>query len=601
MPENSEHIARILKTLPNKPGVYQYFDADNKILYVGKAKDIRKRVSSYFTKTHQSGKLRVLVRKISNIKFIITDSEVDALLLENNLIKKYQPRYNIQLKDDKTYPWICIKNEPFPRIFYTRNIVRDGSEYFGPYASVRMMKTVLDIVKQLYPIRTCSLNLSDKNIRNGKYKVCLEYHIGNCLGPCEGKQSSSDYNESIDQIKKIIKGNISMVIDELKKVMSSFAENMEFEKAQVVKERIEILEKYRSKSTIVNPKINDVDVISMVRGVNHQYINYLKVINGSIIQAHTVEVKNKLEESDSEILIHALVDFRKRFESTSKEIIMQVKPDIDMPDIKVTVPIRGDKKHLLELSERNAKQIMIEKQKQRDLVDPDRHKKRILEQMRKDLRMSVLPTQIECFDNSNFQGDYPVAAMVQFIDTIPNKKGYRHFNIKTVEGPNDFASMEEVVRRRYDRLKKEGAKLPQLVVIDGGKGQLSSAVKALRSLKLLDKITVIGIAKRLEELYFPGDPVPLYLDKTSETLKVIQRLRDEAHRFGITHHRKKFEKGTIKSELTSIDGIGYSNAQKLLWKFKSVKNIKKAKLEELEAIIGKSKGKLVYNYFQESK
>lgn len=601
MPENSEHIARILKTLPNSPGVYQYFDADNKILYVGKAKDIRKRVSSYFTKTHQSGKLRVLVRKISNIKFIITDSEVDALLLENNLIKKYQPRYNIQLKDDKTYPWICIKNEPFPRIFYTRNIIRDGSEYFGPYASVRMMKTVLDIVKQLYPIRTCSLNLSDKNIRNGKFKVCLEYHIGNCLGPCEGKQSSSDYNESIEQIKKIIKGNISMVIDELKKVMSSFAENMEFEKAQVVKERIEILEKYRSKSTIVNPKINDVDVISMVRGVNHQYINYLKVINGSIIQAHTVEVKNKLEESDSEILIHALVDFRKRFESTSKEIIMQVKPDIDMPDLKVTVPIRGDKKHLLELSERNAKQIMIEKQKQRDLVDPDRHKKRILEQMRKDLRMSVLPTQIECFDNSNFQGDYPVAAMVQFIDTIPNKKGYRHFNIKTVEGPNDFASMEEVVRRRYDRLKKEGAELPQLVVIDGGKGQLSSAVKALRSLKLLDKITVIGIAKRLEELYFPGDPVPLYLDKTSETLKVIQRLRDEAHRFGITHHRKKFEKGTIKSELTSIDGIGYSNAQKLLWKFKSVKNIKKAKLEELETVIGKSKGKLVYNYFQKNK
>ncbi len=598
MQKKSDHISKILKTLPGKPGVYQYFDIDNRILYVGKAKNIKKRVNSYFTKSHQSGKLRVLVRKINNIKFIVTESEVDALLLENNLIKKYQPRYNIQLKDDKTYPWICIKNEPFPRIFSTRNLIKDGSEYFGPYASGRMMKTILDVVKQLYPIRTCSLNLSDSNIKKGKYKVCLEYHIGNCLGPCIGQQSSDDYNISVKQIKHIIRGDVSSVIGELTRLMRSFANDMEFEKAQVVKEKIEILEKYRSKSTIVNPRINDVDVVSMVKSNNNHYINYLKVVNGSIIQAHTVEARNLLDESETDILTHALLDFRQRFESTSKEIIMPAKPSIDMPGLKITIPVRGDKKHLLELSERNAKQIMIEKQKQRDLVDPDRHKKRILAQMKKDLRMDVEPKQIECFDNSNFQGNYPVAAMVQFIDTIPNKKGYRHYNIKTVEGPNDFASMEEVVKRRYQRLLNENSPLPQLIVVDGGKGQLSSAFKALNSLKLSNKITIIGIAKRLEEIYFPGDPIPLYLDKTSETLKVIQRLRDEAHRFGITHHRKKLEKGTIKSELTSIDGIGFSTAQKLLWKFKSVKKIRLANLNEIEEVIGRSKAIIVYDYFR---
>ncbi len=595
----AEHInlAQIIKTLPERPGVYQYFNGDGIIIYVGKAKNIKKRVSSYFTRSHQSGKVKVLVKMVADIKCIVTDTELDALLLENNLIKKYQPKYNIQLKDDKSFPWLCIKKEPFPRIISTRHVIKDGSEYFGPYASVRMMKTLMEIVKQLYQIRTCSLNLSQVNIKKDKYKVCLEFHLGNCLGPCVDKQSEEDYNNTISQVKRIIKGNISSVIEELAGLMTTLAANMEFEKAHLIKEKIEILEKYKSKSTIVNPRIHNVDVVSMVKSKNHSYINYLKVINGSIIQAHTVEVKTKLEETDQEILSYTLMDFRNRFDSQSKEIIAPFDPGITIPDVIITVPKRGDKKHLLELSERNAKHTMIEKQKQKDLINPNRHKNRILAQMQKDLRMNVIPSHIECFDNSNFQGDYPVAAMVQFIDTLPNKKGYRHYNIKTVEGPNDFASMEEVVKRRYSRLLNENKSLPQLIIVDGGKGQLSSAVKALKSIGLYGKIAIIGIAKRLEELYFPDDSVPLYINKTSETLKVIQRMRDEAHRFGITHHRKKFEKGTIKSELTSIEGIGFSTAQKLLWKFKSVKKIRAASLNDLSDVIGKSKAKIVFSYF----
>lgn len=598
MQNKDNHIASLITTLPGKPGIYQYFDKDGKILYVGKAKNIKKRVGSYFTKTHQSGKVRVLVKKIFDIKVIVTETELDALLLENNLIKKYQPRYNIQLKDDKTFPWLCLKKEPFPRLFSTRNVFNDGSEYFGPYASVKMMRTIMDIVKALYQLRTCSLNLSSLNIKKGKYKVCLEYHIGNCKAPCIGEQSEEDYDETIKQIRSIIKGNIGSVIAELNQVMNSFAEKLEFEQAQVVKEKIEILEKYKSKSTIVNPRINNVDVMSMIVGDGNSYINYLKVISGAIVQAHTVEIKRKLDETDAEVLTYAMLDFRQRFDSVSEEIILPFLPEIEIPDVKFTVPLRGDKKQLLELSERNAKHAKIEKEKQRDLIDPDRHKNRILAQMKKDLHMTELPVQIECFDNSNIQGDYPVAAMVQFMNTIPNKKEYRHFIIKTVEGPNDYASMEEVVKRRYSRLVSENKKLPQLIIVDGGKGQLSSAVSALKSLGLFGKITIIGIAKRLEEIYFPNDSVPLYLDKTSETLKVVQRLRDEAHRFGITHHRKRREAGTIKSVLTSIEGIGFSTAQKLLWKFKSVKRVKAAGLEELSEVIGKSKAEVVYNYFQ---
>jgi excinuclease ABC subunit C len=554
--------------LPDKPGVYRYLDKEGKVIYVGKAKNLKKRVLSYFTKTRQSGKLRLLVKKIADIKFVVTDTESDALLLENNLIKKYQPRYNIQLKDDKSFPWICIKNEPFPRVFPTRNPVKDGSEYYGPYTSVKMMRSLLDIIKQLYPLRTCKLNLTKKNIEKGKFKVCLEYHIGNCKAPCVGRQSEEEYNRQIDQVRAIIKGNISDIIKELRSLMFDFAGKMEFEQAQMIKEKIEILENHQSRSTIVNPKINNVDVISIVDEEELAWVNWLKVVNGSIVQAHSVEVKKKLNESPQELLLLTLTDFRQRFESRSPEIIVPFMPDVDLPGVKFTVPKRGDKKQLLDLSYRNAMFYRMERNKQRELVDPDRHARRIMQTMKKDLRMKETPEVIECFDNSNFQGDEPVAAMVQFVKARPNKKEYRHFNIKTVEGPNDFASMEEIIERRYGRLLRENKPLPQLIVVDGGKGQLSSAVKSLKKLGLFGKVTIIGIAKKLEELYFPGDPVPLYLDKTSETLKVIQQLRDEAHRFGITHHRKRRDKKTVKSELTEIEGVGFATAQKLLRKFK---------------------------------
>jgi excinuclease ABC subunit C len=587
--------------LPDKPGVYRYLDKEGKVIYVGKAKNLKKRVLSYFTKTRQSGKLRLLVKKIADIKFVVTDTESDALLLENNLIKKYQPRYNIQLKDDKSFPWICIKNEPFPRVFPTRNPVKDGSEYYGPYTSVKMMRALLDIIKQLYPLRTCKLNLTKKNIEKGKFKVCLEYHIGNCKAPCVGRQSEEEYNRQIDQVRAIIKGNISDIIKELRSLMFDFAGKMEFEQAQMIKEKIEILENHQSRSTIVNPKINNVDVISIVDEEELAWVNWLKVVNGSIVQAHSVEVKKKLNESPQELLLLTLTDFRQRFESRSPEIIVPFMPDVDLPGVKFTVPKRGDKKQLLDLSYRNAMFYRMERNKQRELVDPDRHARRIMQTMKKDLRMKETPEVIECFDNSNFQGDEPVAAMVQFVKARPNKKEYRHFNIKTVEGPNDFASMEEIIERRYGRLLRENKPLPQLIVVDGGKGQLSSAVKSLKKLGLFGKVTIIGIAKKLEELYFPGDPVPLYLDKTSETLKVIQQLRDEAHRFGITHHRKRRDKKTVKSELTEIEGVGFATAQKLLRKFKSVKKIREASLEELAETVGKAKALTVFEHFKKGK
>ena len=565
---------------------------------MGKAKHLKKRVSSYFNKDISgSGKLTLLVKKIADIKYIVVDTEFDALLLENNLIKKYQPRYNVQLKDDKSFPWICIKKEPFPRVFPTRNPIKDGSIYFGPYASVRMMKTVLDLIKQLYPLRNCNFKLTEKNIKNKKYKVCLEFHIGNCKGPCEGKQTAEDYNNTITEIKEIIKGNINVVAGQLKKLMNEFAKNYEFEKSQIVKEKIVLLDRYQSKSTIVNPNINNVDVFSIIIEKNYGFVNFLKVIKGAIVQAHTIEIKKNLDESPEELLALAITDFRKRFRSNATEIIVPFKIGYEIPVTKFIIPKRGDKKHLLELSERNAKYYKIEKQKQKDLIDPERHTKRILNTMRKDLRLKELPVHIECFDNSNIQGDYPVAAMSVFKHTKPSKKEYRHFNIKTVEGANDFASMEEIIFRRYKRLLDEKKPLPQLIVVDGGKGQLSAALKSLEKLNLRGKISIIGIAKKLEEIFYPEDSLPLYIDKKSETLKIIQQLRDEAHRFSITHHRKKREKGTIKSVLTEIDGIGYSTSQKLLQKFRSVKNIKKVSIEELQKVIGKSKAKIVYEYF----
>lgn len=587
-----------LKVLPDKPGIYQFLDSEGKVIYIGKAKSLKKRVASYFNKDKSvSGKVSVMVRRISSIRHIVVDTEQDAFLLENNLIKKYQPRYNVLLKDDKTFPWICIKNERFPRIFSTRNIVDDGSEYFGPYASGRMMHTILDLIRALYPLRNCKHNLSEKNIESGKFKVCLEYHIGNCLGPCVGKQSEEDYNRSIQDIREIIKGNISTIIKELKRLMMKHAENFEFEKAQIIKEKLELLENYKSKSTVVNPKIHNVDVFSILTDDKSGYVNFLRVVNGAIVQAHTIELKKKLDETPVELLGIAITDLRQRFGASSRELLLPMKPELEMPDVKITIPRRGDKKQLLELSERNAKYYMLEKKKKQELTDPERHTRRILETMQKDLRMNELPERIECFDNSNMQGDYPVAAMVCFVNARPAKKEYRHFNIRTVIGPDDFASMEEIIERRYKRLLAEKKPLPQLIVIDGGKGQLSSSVKSLEKLGLRGKITIIGIAKKLEEIYYPGDTLPMFLDKTSETLRVIRHLRDEAHRFGITHHRKRMEKGTIKSELTAIEGIGFNTAQKLLWKFKSVKRIKEATEAELAAVIGKAKGAIVYKYF----
>lgn len=595
--EKSELISNILRTLPDNPGVYQYYDAEGKIIYVGKAKNLKKRVLSYFKDQHENGKTLVLVKKIVDIKYIIVDTEIDALLLENNLIKKYQPRYNVLLKDDKTYPWICIKKEPFPRVFTTRIIVKDGSTYFGPYASGRVMHMVLDLIKQLYKLRNCNLKLEEKNISSNKFKVCLEYHIGNCKAPCVGKETEEEYDQTILEIKEIIKGNINTVARHLKILLQQYIEKMEFENAQVIKEKIDLLEKFQSKSTVVSPTINNVDVFSIASDEKSGYVNFLKVINGAIIQGHTIELKKKLDESDEELLTLAIAELRERFNSDSKEIIVPFAIETEFPTIEFTIPQRGDKKHLLELSERNVEYYKREKIKQESLVDPERHTKRILEQMKKDLHLSEEPRHIECFDNSNFQGAYPVAAMTVFKDTKPSKKDYRHFNIKTVEGPDDFASMEEVIYRRYKRVLEEKQPLPQLIVVDGGKGQLSSAVESLEKLGLRGKIGIIGIAKKLEEIYFPDDSIPMYLDKRSETLKIIQQIRDEAHRFGITHHRSKRDKGTLKTELTEIKGISTGTAQKLLSHFKSVKNIKEAEEKQLAEVIGNAKGKIVFFYY----
>lgn len=600
--EKTEHIQNIIRTMPCDPGVYQYFDVEGKIIYVGKAKNLKKRVSSYFNKDQsENGKTQVLVKKISDIKYIIVDTEIDALLLENNLIKKYQPRYNVLLKDDKTYPWICIKNEPFPRVFSTRYLVKDNSSYYGPYASVRVMNMVLDLVKQLYKLRNCNLNLNPENIKAKKFKVCLEYHIGNCKAPCVGLETEDEYNETIANIKEIVKGNINTVARHLKGLLQEHVEKMEFEKANIIKEKIDLLDKFQSKSTVVSPTITNVDVFSIVSDEKNGYVNFLKVVNGSIIQGHTIELKKKLDESDEELLTLSIAELRERFHSDAKEIIVPFKIETEFPGVEFIIPQRGDKKHLLELSERNVDYYRREKIKQESLVDPERHTKRILEQMKKDLHLKEEPRHIECFDNSNFQGAYPVAAMTVFKDARPNKKEYRHFNIKTVEGPDDFASMEEVIYRRYKRVLEENQSMPQLIVIDGGKGQLSAALESLDKLGLRGKVAIIGIAKKLEEIYFPGDSIPLYLDKRSETLKIIQQIRDEAHRFGITHHRSKRDKGTLKTELTEIKGISTSTAQKLLTHFKSVKKITEANEAELAEIIGKAKAKIVVDHYRKNK
>ena len=596
----SESIELQLKTLPNAPGVYQYFDNDNKIIYVGKAKDLKKRVTSYFTKTQENGKTRVLVKKIVDIKHIVVNTETDALLLENNLIKKHKPRYNVLLKDDKSYPWICIKKERFPRVFMTRNVIKDGSEYFGPYTSVRTVKVLLDLIKDLYPLRTCSFDLSEKSIEERKYKVCLEYHLKNCKGACEDLETELNYNESIKEIRNIVKGNFKESLEKFQQVMLDFATKMEFEEAQKIKEKLDLLSNYQSKSMIVNPSINNVDVFSILSDESHGYANFLKISNGSIIQSHTTEIKKKLDESDQELLELFIVEIRQRFNSQSPEIFVPFKVDLG-DQVKVTIPKLGDKKRIVELSERNAKYYRQEQFKQIKIVDPERHVNRIMAQMKKDLRLSEEPKHIECFDNSNIQGTNPVAACVIFKDGKPSKNDYRYYNIKTVEGPDDFASMEEVVYRRYSRLLSENEPLPQLIVIDGGKGQLSSALKSLDVLGLRGKIAIIGIAKRLEEIYYPGDSIPMYLDKKSETLKIIQFLRNEAHRFGITFHRNKRSKSAIQSELEQIPDVGKQTITTLLRTFKSAKRVKEASFEEIQESIGNARALKVYQFYHPKK
>lgn len=594
------HLREILSALPANPGVYQFFDKDGKLIYIGKAKSLKKRVTSYFQKDFDSGKTAVMVRSIADIKTIKVETEMDALLLENNLIKKHQPKYNVNLRDDKTFPWICIKNERFPRVFYTRKVIRDGSEYFGPYTSVKMIETLLELFSQLYKLRTCSLQLSVENIDKKKFKVCLEYHIGNCKGPCELWQTEEDYNQSIQQIRQILKGNIQTVINHLKQQMNHNSLKMEFEQAQQVKEKLDRLDKFHKKSIVVNPSVHNVDVFSIKTEDDVSVVNFLKVMNGSIIQAHTMEIKKKLDEPQEELLDLAITELRERFHSDSKEVIVPFKTPLwgEEPNIEQTVPVRGDKKHLLLLSEKNVMYYFQEKKLQEEKVNPENRVLRILEQMKKDLRLTELPRHIECFDNSNIQGDYPVAALTVFKNTKPSKKDYRHFNIKTVEGPDDFASMEEIVYRRYKRMLDESQPLPQLIVIDGGKGQVSAAMNSIEKLGLKGKVALIGIAKRLEEIYYPDDSAPLYLDKKSETLRIIQQLRDEAHRFGITHHRKRRSKGVVKTELHRIKGIGEKIADKLLRHFKSVKRIKEAEHSEIEQVVGKARAGLVTEHFK---
>lgn len=593
-----EHIKSILKTLPESPGVYRYYDIDNNLLYVGKAKNLKKRVTSYFTKEHDTYRLRVLVKKITDIKTIKVDTEMDALILENNLIKSLTPKYNIMLRDDKTYPWIVIKNERFPKVYHTRQLKKDGAEYFGPYPSTTTMFILLDLIKQLYPLRSCNLDLSQQNISQGKFTACLEYQIGKCKAPCIGKQSLEDYETGIKHIREIIRGDIYFAIKDLKKIMLEHAEKLEFESAAAIKKKIELLEKYQSKSTIVHPSITNTDVFAIISDEKAAYVNFFKIINGTIIQAQTLELKKKLDETDEEMLVFAIHEIRSRYRSSSKEIFVPFEPEFKFGDAKYIVPKIGDKKHLLDLCYKNAESYKREREKQLAIIDPERHTDRIMQQMMKDLRMKEEPRRIEGFDNSNIQGDYAVSAMPVFIDGKPAKKEYRHFNVKTVVGPDDFATMEEVILRRYTRVIEEGLPMPQLIVIDGGKGQLGAAVNSLRKLNLMGKVTVIGIAKRLEEIYFPGDSIPLYLDKRSETLKIIQHIRDEAHRFGITHHRNKRSRETFKTELSEIKGISDKTAQKLLTELKSVKEIKEATLTQLTNIIGQAKAKLVYDYFQ---
>lgn len=586
-----------IKNLPHQPGIYKYKNTEGEIIYVGKAKDLRKRVASYFVKKQDSGKTRILVSKIADLDFTVVDTEMDALLLENNLIKEYQPKYNIMLKDDKSFPLIRITNERFPKVFPMRNPVRDGSEYFGPYTSVRVMNTVLELIKKLYPTRNCNYNLSEANIAAGKFKPCLEYQIGNCKAPCAGLESEEEYMESISSIRNLLRGNLGEVREELQRQMEKFAQDLRFEEAEEFRQKMDYLEKFRSRSTVVNPKINNVDVFSISVESGRAFVNFLKVANGMIIQTQSAEYKLQMDESKKDVLPAAIIEFRTRYNSFAPEVIVPFQPGVELDKVRFTVPKLGDKKKLLDLSMKNTLYFKQEKMGQYEKIDPDVRVNRLLEKMKSDLKLKELPRRIECFDNSNLQGTNPVSACVVFDNGKPNKKEYRHFNIRTVEGPDDFASMREVLTRRYSRLLKEEKDLPNLIVLDGGKGQLSSGVQVLKEIGIYDKVAIVGIAKRLEEIFYPDDPVPHYIDKKSETLKVIQRMRDEAHRFGITHHRNKRRKANLSSELLSINGVGKKIATELLSTFRSVKKIRNASLPELELAIGKAKARIVHDHF----
>ena len=590
----------VIPTLPEAPGVYQYFNVEDEIIYVGKAKNLRKRVSSYFTKQHENRKIAALVKQIADLKYIVVDTEEDALLLENNLIKQYHPRYNILLKDDKTYPWLCITNEPFPRIFKTRKIINDGSKYFGPFSSVSTLTILLNTLREIYPIRTCKLRLTEENISKKSFKVCLQYHIHKCLGPCVGLQKEAGYNQMIAEIEQIVKGNTIAVSKYMEQEMRRLADQLQFEEAHKIKEKYEVLERYKAKSIVTTITDHEFDVFSYEEDGDSALVNVLHITNGAIVQGLTVTYTKKLDEPKEEVLAIAIVELRERLKSEAKEIIVQFAPDLHQSKLTITIPQKGDKKKLLELSLQNTHAYKVERLKQMERLNPDQRVTRILSTLQKDLNMKELPMHIECFDNSNIQGTNPVAACVVFKKARPSKKDYRHFTIKTVEGPNDYASMEEVVSRRYLRLSEEDSPLPQLIVIDGGKGQLKMAITALETLHLKNKITVIGIAKRLEEIYFPDDPIPLYLDKNSESLKLIQQIRDEAHRFGITHHRLKRSKTQVTSELDAIPGIGEKSKQALLSHFKSVKRLKSASKEEISEIIGSNRASTIYAYFHAS-
>ncbi|MBN2890748.1 MAG: excinuclease ABC subunit C [Bacteroidales bacterium] len=595
-----EELKNIALNLPQKPGVYQFFDAEGTIIYVGKAKNLKNRVNSYFNKTVDRTKTVILVRQISEIKYITVETENDALLLENTLIKKYKPKYNIQLKDDKSYPWIVIKNEPFPRVYYTRNLTKDGSEYFGPYTSLNLVRTIVSMFKKLYKTRTCKLSLNIDQIRAGKFKECLQFHIKNCQGPCISQQTEVDYLNNIDQIRKILKGDIHIVINHVKQQMLSAAEELNFEKAEELKQKLELLENYQSRSTVVNTSVDNIDIFSISSSTKYSFVNFLKLVSGKIVQAYSYEIKKQLEESDKEVLEHAIINIRENIQqgvSNAKEIIVPFKIDLTIEGVSFKVPQRGIKHELLALSERNLKYYRMEKERQRNQIDPNRRTNEILERMQKDLNLESLPIHIECFDNSNLQGTNAVSSCVVFKNTKPSKKDYRKFNIKTVIGPDDFASMKEVVFRRYKRMIDENLSLPQLIIIDGGKGQLSAALESLVELEIDDKVEIISIAKKLEEIFRPNDPYPLYLDKNSPTLKIIQQARDEAHRFGITFHRQKRGKEMTKSQLTEINGIGEKSMQRLIQHFGSVSRIKEASIDELYEMLGTSKGKLVYDFF----